>query len=168
MFYSLSFFKESKSQRVKDTNPKNTTIFDLHKFFLYYKNSELTIYNGGSNKDLLLWSIAQHQSDLPICSEAIFDLKPLDCCTSGQMTNCKSNKNQIYIELTNFGYGSKKNFSAYIQFGIRAKWTGYHLNDQLSSWAVRSTHCSFRFLWYHSSAQFISEEWYHKHLNEWW
>ena len=61
----------------------------------------LTIYNGGSHKDemLVLWS----------------------SITDFLLTPIISSGNQIFIEIANDGYGSEKNFSASIKFGIRAK-----------------------------------------------
>ena len=68
---------------------------------IFFQNSILTIYDGGSSKDeeLVLWS-----------SMADFFSTPI-----------KSSGNQIFIVMANDGHGSGKNFSASIRFGIIAK-----------------------------------------------
>ena len=66
---------------------------------IFFQNSILTIYNGGSSKDeiLGLWS-----------SMADFFSTPI-----------KDSGNQIFIMITSDGHLSGKNFSASIKYGIR-------------------------------------------------
>ena len=72
----------------------------------------MIIYNGGSQKDEKLWPNEN------LCPNANSDL--LTGIKSSE--NCMEiSGNQIFIEFTSDGYGSKKNFSSSISFGIRAK-----------------------------------------------
>ena len=81
----------------------------------------MTIYNGGSKEDEKLGSITYN-----------FDClwkNTLPCL----LTPIESSGNQIFIEFTSDGYGTKKNFSASISFGID------YINLTKSLWRVLET-----------------------------